>query len=130
MADYCNNGTSFTVDNTWIDLWDAHGFIEKREEWDGGPMYAEESSFNASGVLCLESSRYEELPPQCIGCITLPGSTSCIDFGVFYEDRDDCHSSSPLVFVDACRDSPEACAVSAPSYSLPTCGVFGGTVAP
>jgi hypothetical protein len=57
-ADWCGNGTSHTVDGTWINVWDtlpAPGPIQAHDTMSG---FEFDSGWSTTGATCLSSSRW------------------------------------------------------------------------
>jgi hypothetical protein len=66
MADYCGDGSSFTVNGTMVDVFDRYGFIKKEAEWNAFPrMFSEESSFDVTGAGCVEKARWHDIEADC-----------------------------------------------------------------
>ena len=68
MADYCANGTTFTQDNTLVDVYDYElqqpygGFISRTTApTDTASMFRWESKFDKYGAVTLDFTRYEDL---------------------------------------------------------------------
>lgn len=53
-ADYCGDGTSWTVDGTWIDVGDPGGV----QVPTGSPVMQFEAGWNAGGAVCVRTTRY------------------------------------------------------------------------
>ncbi|NTX07337.1 hypothetical protein HUA75_36880 [Myxococcus sp. CA040A] len=92
MANYCEDGFSYTQPNTIIDIWDRHRFIAPTPEWvsyndpqgaNGPSAFTSEAGFNARGTVCLERERYGALPAACNSGtwqIMVTGGTHCYEW--------------------------------------------------
>ena len=75
-ADYCGDGTSFTVDGTPINLYDGLGIRTDGENW------AFEAEWNAAGAVCVVRERLAAEPvPGCIAGLAGTGCGSPAHFG-------------------------------------------------
>lgn len=73
-ADYCGNGTSFTVDGTTLNLYDNAGVQADTEAW------LPEAEWTASGASCINKSnnaRYQLLQADVPACFTGAQNASC-----------------------------------------------------
>ncbi len=58
-ADYCGDGTSHTVDNMDVNMYDAMGLRTDSEKWGF------EAEWDAKGAICADTSRLPNTPPSC-----------------------------------------------------------------
>ncbi|WP_224241795.1 ADYC domain-containing protein [Hyalangium gracile] len=66
-ADYCGNGTSFTLDGTPIHPWDdLDTAIRPLPENASTPLF--EAGWSPHGAVCLSKTRWEHLKPMPAGC--------------------------------------------------------------
>lgn len=66
-ADYCGDGTSYTVDDTLIDLYDGLGIQKDTEGWSF------EAEWDGAGGRCVSGERIASMaPPPCASRLTLP----------------------------------------------------------
>lgn len=74
-ADYCGNGTSYTVDGTLVNFYDDVGIRMDSEAWDF------EAEWDGDGALCASTARITRALPACAadlvvaGCGTFAGGT-------------------------------------------------------
>lgn len=62
-ADYCGNGTSYTVDDVAINVYDGLGVRADSEAW------ATEAEWDADGAICLSAPRISASQPTCAGTL-------------------------------------------------------------
>ncbi|CAN99369.1 hypothetical protein predicted by Glimmer/Critica [Sorangium cellulosum So ce56] len=106
MADYCGTGESFTQENTPIDIWDTHNFIQKSDEAITSPMFAEESSFDESKAVCVEASRYERMPKFCQDRCSRPREETAMSVCLEeYELAVDLGQKPPVIDRSTCGDA-------------------------
>ena len=70
-ADYCGDGTSYTVDGTLIDIYDQLGVQSDTETWLG------EAEWGPKGALCMAPQQYDRFrntnsTPSCYSKLVLP----------------------------------------------------------
>ncbi len=58
-ADFCGDGTSYTVDGTWVNLYDAMSVQVDTESW------LAEAEWNTEGAICFTSQTRATSPIQC-----------------------------------------------------------------
>ncbi|MFO0710080.1 MAG: ADYC domain-containing protein [Sandaracinus sp.] len=99
-ADYCGDGTSWTVDGTWIDVGDPAGIQE--------PTLAREMQFEAGwgpdGAVCVASTRYAV--EDATGATLLP---SCWASLPRCEDRDAATAAGALLTSAVLHEPIAAC---------------------
>jgi hypothetical protein len=71
-ADYCGDGTSYTVNGTAVNFYDDLGIRVDSEPWFF------EAEWGADGALCAATSRIVRNPPHCAPDLNVPG---CGSFG-------------------------------------------------
>lgn len=67
-ADFCGDGTSFTVDGTWVNAYDGIGVRNDTEDW------ALEAEWTPAGASCAmhERLRAAGVEPPCMAALALP----------------------------------------------------------
>jgi hypothetical protein len=58
-ADYCGDGTSYTVDNVELNVYDSMGLQVDTDDW------ALEAEWDAQGAICATAQRIETAQPTC-----------------------------------------------------------------
>ena len=58
-ADYCGDGTSYTVDNVELNVYDSMGLQVDTDEW------SLEAEWDANGAICATAQRIETSQPTC-----------------------------------------------------------------
>jgi ADYC domain len=74
-ADYCGDGTSYTVDDVEINVYDGLGIRVDSEAW------ASEAEWDADGALCLSSPRISASQPTCAGALKRASCGQTTSFG-------------------------------------------------
>jgi hypothetical protein len=59
-ADFCGDGTAYTVDGVVVSMYDGLGIRYDSEEWDI------EAEWDEDGAVCIHQDRIDELVPTCI----------------------------------------------------------------
>ncbi|MBZ4420325.1 ADYC domain-containing protein [Myxococcus sp. RHSTA-1-4] len=73
-ADFCGDGTSYTKDGNWVNVYDGLGLQADSETW------LLEAEWNADGALCFSSSTRATEPVSCPGKAQLPGCGQRVHF--------------------------------------------------
>ena len=73
-ADFCGDGTSYTVDGNWIDLYDALGLQTDTENW------VMEAEWDPNGARCMTSVSRSTRPVSCYAQLVSPTCGDLNDF--------------------------------------------------